>query len=157
MSSKTLLIQAIALLAFINFIYSQDLSADFYLSDQDLFNKAVNQQIGRCRIQDATQCSSCACSYYAKVLGDDGVTWLGLPDRYGTGCISSTCWGPPNTYQNYINTVTPICTNNVVTDGANMIRIGIVKGFCSEPCPPQTNSNPRPIPRRPRRPRPQKP
>jgi hypothetical protein len=55
----------------------------------------------------------------------------GLPDRYGTGCLDG-CWGSPNTYYNYVNTVLPICTANQITNAANMIRIAIVKGYCED-------------------------
>jgi hypothetical protein len=60
------------------------------------------------------------------------VNWLGLPDKYGSGCLDG-CWGPPNTYLNYNNSVIPICTSNQILNAANMIRIAIVKGFCEEP------------------------
>jgi hypothetical protein len=61
-----------------------------------------------------------------------------LPDLIGSGCLGGGCWGPPNTYQNYQSTKLPVCSGNVTTDGANMIRIGILKGYCGN----TTNSQP---------------
>ncbi len=99
---------------------------DFFLSDAALFDKAQKGLIGHCQITGS--CGSCFCRNYAKVLLNGNS--LGLPDRYGSGCLGRGCWGPPNTYHLYSNTPLPICTGNTIKDGANMIRIGIVKGFC---------------------------
>ncbi len=38
--------------------------------------------------------------------------------------------GSPNTYDKYNQSTTPICTNDYVKNGANMIRIGLIKGLC---------------------------
>lgn len=104
--------------------------ADFLLAlpDAVLFDLAVKNKVGGCGI--STQ--AYACSLYAKSL--QGSVYMGLPDLYGSGCVSTAsgdCWGPPNTYLNYNDSPTPICTNSPIKNGANMIRIGIIKGYCS--------------------------
>lgn len=129
----------------------------FFLSDADLFQMGIDQwrkglhnQLGKCIISDDPH----ACTHYAKVCTPDDC--IGLPDLYGTGCLNG-CWGPPNTYYNYQSSKIPVCTGNIITDGANMLRIGILKGYCgitsnssstnnsstnnsSTPCISQTNS-----------------
>ena len=47
----------------------------------------------------------------------------------------NVCWPSPNTYQNYNNTIRPICTADHVKNAANMIRIGLLKGYCKLPNP----------------------
>lgn len=96
---------------------------------------------------------------YAHIAKDSG-TVDALPDLIGSGCVVapdwpkrvSTCWGSPNTYPNYQST-TPICTQNGKTNAANMIRIGIKKGYCRlpgcyiSPSPsPSPSPNPTPTP-----------
>jgi hypothetical protein len=125
--------------------YKQKLVA---MSDQELFNLAAFNhgitasnpigKIGTCYIQDARQ-NSFACKMYAKtkMVGNHN----GLPgDKngvpYGTGCISNTCWGSPNTYnENYPHK--PICgagssEADLIKYGANMIRNAIksAKDIC---------------------------
>ena len=123
----------------------------FLLSDQALFDFGVKQDkvLGGCYIQN----TSAACSHYGKYRHPNG-TILGLPDSIGTGCLGLGCWGPPNTYQNYQNTVLSICSGNVVKDGANMLRIGILNGYCGTTCPQVNNGGSGTIPVRPVRPLP---
>lgn len=102
----------------------------FFLPDAQLFQKATITNnpgggVGKCIISTDPH----ACSAYASALTSDGVTYAGLPNLYGSGCLNG-CWGPPNFYYDYSATVLPICTGDVVKNGANMIRIGIVKGYC---------------------------
>ncbi len=47
----------------------------------------------------------------------------------------NVCWPSPNTYPNYNNTIRPICTADHVKNAANMIRIGLLKGYCKLPNP----------------------
>jgi len=108
----------------------------FLLPDQTLFDYGINRNsdLGRCYIQN----TSAFCSFYGKYLFPNG-TSTGLPDLYGTGCLGEGCWGPPNTYLNYQNTLLEICSGDVVKDGANMLRIGILKGYCGTICPTTTS------------------
>jgi hypothetical protein len=108
------------------------LTALINMSDQILFNAALNMQTGKCYLSDARNCKSCACNYYAKILNPP--VNPGLPDKYGTGCLvdpnlpknMTTCFPPPNTYQNYNPTNRPICNPiDYIKNGANMIRIGL--------------------------------
>jgi hypothetical protein len=132
----------LALLAF--FLVSQAMSgafADLLLSlpDAVLFDLAIKQKVGQCYISLCPS-KTCACDMYAKIMVSGG-TSLGLPDAIGTGCVVapdypkhiSYCWPSPNTYPNYNTTPTPICTSSGVKNAANMIRIGIKKGYCKIP------------------------
>jgi hypothetical protein len=108
------------------------------LSDQGLFDAGIAGLTGNCKITRGT--STSACDLYAIVKKDDG-TWIGLPDLIGTGCVvapdfpkhMNICWGSPNTYPNYSSTSTPICTTSGVKNAANMIRIGLNRGWCKLP------------------------
>lgn len=87
-------------------------------------NGTFHNQLGGCGISDDPH----ACSHYAFACKIDG-TCTGLPDLYGSGCLDG-CWGPPNTYYNYQSSKIPICTGDVTVNGANMMRIGLIKGYC---------------------------
>lgn len=92
----------------------------------DQLHNASANDLGACFISNLRA----ACTHYAGIRHPDGTT-SGLPDMIGTGCLNG-CWGPPNIYYNYQNTPTPICSGNVVSDGANMMRIGLLKGYCGK-------------------------
>jgi hypothetical protein len=107
------------------------------MSDEELYKAASSGKAGKCAIYDAKDCKECFCDAYVKTTKTDP-NGRGLPDNYGSGCLVAPdaprridfCFGAPNTYLNYNNSKTPICTSNAVKNAANMIRIGIQKGLC---------------------------
>jgi hypothetical protein len=109
------------------------------LSDQALYDAAVQRRVGQCFIVLCST-SNCACDLYAKV-SINSTTSAGLPDLYGTGCVvapdfpkgMNICFPNPNTYAAYNSTPTPICTKSGVKNAANMIRIAIQRGYCKLP------------------------
>lgn len=133
---KYLLI-AFSLFSFSTFVHAQSLKAMLKLSDEALFQAGLAGKVGKCYIGDSRKASH-FCDYYAKTakFGQS----VGLPDAYGSGCLVapsapkriSVCWGAPNTYDQYNSSATPICTDDYIKNGANMLRIGIMKGLCND-------------------------
>lgn len=115
--------------------------ADLLLSlpDDALYNAAVQKRVGQCSIGICTT-TGCACDLYARVAINSTFV-IGLPNLYGTGCVvapdfpkrMNICWPAPNPYGAYNGTSTPICTTSGIKNAANMIRIGIQKGYCKLP------------------------
>ena len=107
------------------------------MSDQKLWYAGVSKKVGKCVISDARSCAKCFCDYYVK-SSKKGLDGGGLPHGHGTGCLvapslakaRATCWGTPNVYDQYNNSKTPVCTDDYIRNGANMLRIGIKKGIC---------------------------
>jgi hypothetical protein len=110
------------------------------LSDKALYEAALSRRVGRCFISTCKPDQSCSCDLYAQVSLDEGKS-VGLPDLYGTGCVVApdmpkkicTCWGGSNNYPFYNKSSTPICSKCGIANAANMIRIGIMKGYCKLP------------------------
>lgn len=108
------------------------------MSDKKLWKAGISKKIGSCVISDARTCENCACDYYLKSTKEGLAEGGGLPHGYGTGCLvapslnkgRATCWSAPNVYDQYNDSKTPICTDNYIKNGANMLRIGIKKGLC---------------------------
>ena len=86
------------------------------LSDAEIFDLAVNLDLGNCRISDASDCTTCACEAYVKV---DTATWpqLGWALNPGsldsTGCVSTTC------YPGY---TTGMCTPDLTVNSLEQIK-----------------------------------
>ena len=105
------------------------------LSDTALFNLALKNKVGKCFIYDSRNNGN-FCDFYAQTSKSGSN--LGLPAAYGSGCMVAPnlakqinyCWGSPNVYDQFNNSSTPICTNDYIKNGANMIRIGLKNGLC---------------------------
>ena len=138
-------------------------------SDQDLWRAGRSGGVGKCYIARSIG-SAAVCDFYLKTSKwGASQTYNGLPTKggvpYGSGCLSAssasvmnpalpsdikeaqsknvtTCWGPPNTYQSFNSSPTPICTPDHVKNAANMLRIAIKD--TADPCdfaslPPASN------------------
>ena len=104
------------------------------LGDTELFNLGLKNKVGKCFIFDS-RTNGNFCDFYAQTSKKGN---LGLPSGSGSGCLVAPsqpkhidyCWGAPNVYDQYNNSATPICTNDYIKNGANMLRIAIKAGLC---------------------------
>lgn len=103
------------------------------MTDQQIWDEASAGRVGKCRINDATQCrnsGNCWCNYYVQTDPTPGSQYNGLPGvnnaTYGTGCLYTqevpTCWGAPNSYS---ANAALYCTSDKVKNAANMIRTAL--------------------------------
>ncbi|MFZ4715184.1 MAG: hypothetical protein ACOYL6_15790 [Bacteriovoracaceae bacterium] len=106
------------------------------LSDAELFKAGLNNKVGSCYIADSRGNGN-FCDYYAQTR-KPGLQGIGLPHGLGSGCLVApyepkgvgNCWSSPNVYDQYNDSATPICTNDFIKNGANMLRIAIKRGIC---------------------------
>ena len=93
-----------------------------------------NTSFGKCKVQDATQCASCACDYYFTsniqgVLGKWG--WPKNPaSGDSTGCMNG-CWG---------GYTTAMCTSDLKANARAMLLHALNNNACGTPLPPQPQS-----------------
>lgn len=103
------------------------------MSNAELFQAALNREVGDCRIQDARNSTRTFCDYYVKTNVKGSLGMLGWPKNPhsgdSTGCIKapqlpkrmSTCW-PGNTAS--------MCTNDHIQNAAETIRDAIKNCAC---------------------------
>lgn len=120
--------------------YAIDKEKFLAMEDEALWDAALSKKLGSCVISDARNCEKCACDYYVKSTKLGLENGGGLPHGFGTGCLvapsltkkRATCWSDPNVYDKYNDSNTPICTDDYVVNGANMLRIGLVRDLCDD-------------------------
>ncbi len=140
--------------------YLEEVSIDELVrwSDRDLFEAALDHQLGSCYIFDSRHVHQNYCDYYVKsaVVGTYGYTGYPKNPQTGdsTGCVVgpklpkgvTTCWGG---YQS-----STMCTSDHVKNAANQLRRALLDGACGAakvtptPAPtpkPTVKPTPRPI------------
>jgi hypothetical protein len=97
------------------------------------FDVNGNTAFGKCKVQDARQCASCACDYYftANIVGSVGkYGWPKNPaSGDSTGCMNG-CWGgyTPN-----------MCTSDIKANARAMLLRSLNDNACGTPLPPTPN------------------
>lgn len=89
-----------------------------------------NTMFGKCRVNDATKCASCACSYYFNANIKGSLSYLGWPKNPSsgdsTGCMDG-CWGGYSP---------AMCTSDKKANSKAMLLDALANNACGTPVPP---------------------